>query len=140
MTHYSTEEINSVIKKSSKHSHEVNWELVPVCDTNEISDGYHTFWDLYKRSFHLFIALCKPIDWSNDECSVVRSKIHEDWLNVWEEWGNFLLCLHTPHGQISYHLDNKYWDKCEFAQTEEKAIIPWDWHTAEDSLERLLKL
>ena len=117
-------------------------KLLPV-DKNNISDGYHTFWELYKHRIHLFIALCKTftaIWWLTWNIKCIRSKIHEDWLNVWEEWKMFLLCLHTPDGQISYHIDKEYWNKCEFAETEERAKIPFDGHTSDDVLERLLKL
>jgi hypothetical protein len=39
----------------------------------------------------------------------------------------FLLCIHhEDYGQISYHIDKEYWDKCDFARTEEKATIPFD--------------
>lgn len=112
--------------------------------TEDISDGYHTFWELYEHRNSVFIWLCKTIsDIHNDMWTwmrVVRSKIHEDWLNVWEEWGMFLMVLHTEHWQISYHLDKKDWDLCNFADTELQAKIPFDWHTPEDSINRLRKL
>ena len=110
----------------------------------DISDWYHTFWELYKHRFHLYIALCKSIYESNTfdwfHIKAIRSKVHEDWLNVWKEWWMFLLVLHTDEWQISYHIDNEYWDKCDFAITEEKATIKWDWHTSDDVLERLLNI
>lgn len=128
--------INQMIKKFS---------IEKKVKTSDISDGYHTFWELYKHRFHLYIALCKTkLRFARQEMDcemrVVRSKIHEDWLNVWEEWGMFLLCIHTPYWQISYHLDKEYWDECYFANTEEKATIPFDGHSADDVLDRLLKI
>jgi len=116
----------------------INKDIKWLSTTVDISDGYHTFWELYKHRFHLYIALCEKMKFCWHR--VVRSKIHEDWLDVWKEWGMFLLCVHTLEWQISYHLDNEYWDKCSFAQTEEKATTQFDWHTSEDVLERLLKL
>lgn len=119
---------------------EMDWKKI---DTNNISDGYHTFWELYEHRALLFMALWNAItgnsyDWH--ECKFIKSKIHEDWFNVWEEWGMFLLCLHLPDWkQISYHLDKKYWDECIYADTEYQAEIPFDWHTSEDVLKRLIK-
>ncbi len=114
--------------------------------TDDISDGYHTFWELYKHRIVLFIKLAELAYNDTDSMGIpywhkaIRSKIHEDWLDVWNEWWMFLLCLHTPEWQISYHLDKEYWNKCDFAITEEQATIPWDGHTSDDVLERLLRL
>jgi hypothetical protein len=41
--------------------------------------------------------------------------------------------------QISYHLPNEYWDKCNHIETLPKAN-KWDWHSSDDVLERLLKI
>lgn len=111
--------------------------------TDNISDWYHTFWELYKHRIHLYIALCRNksrINRLKGSYKCIRSKIHEDGLNVWEEWGMFLMVLHTPYWQISYHLDKEYWDKCDFAETEEKAKTKFDGHSSNDVLERLLKI
>lgn len=123
---------------------QINEEIKKLQDTKPVSDWYHTFWELYKHRFHLYIALAKmykeSIQWHEYARRVVRSKVHEDWLNVWEEWGMFLLVLHTNEWQISYHLDKEYWDQCDFAITEEKAVTKFDGHTSDDVLERLLKI
>lgn len=123
--------------------------------TDDVSDGDHTFWELYKHRITLFMVACKlqmnihhfnlgEYSYSyveKDWVKCIKSKKHEDGLDTWNDWGMFLLCLHHPEfWQISYHLDNKYWDKCDFAKTEEQATIPFDWHTPADVLERLLKL
>jgi hypothetical protein len=116
-------------------------------DPNNISDWYHTFGELYKHRTHLFIALCKAkintfrmwvweLDAKKIRCT--KSEIHHDWFNVSDEWWMFLICLHIDEWQISYHIDNKYWDKCNFAETEVQATEPFDWHTSDDVLDRLL--
>lgn len=115
---------------------------IPWSSINNVSDGYHTFWELYKHRVHLYIALCKSIlshPWSTTR--ITKSKIHEDGLDVWNEWGMFLLQIQDEYEwQISYHLDKEYWDKCDFAIAQEKATIPFDGHTSDDVLDRLLKL
>ena len=143
--HYTAKQINHEIKKSSEYCHVVDWTQKVVCDPNDISDWYHTFWELYKHRTHLFIALCKvrynANSFDNWLVKVIRSKIHEDGFNVWNKWGMFLLCMHHPElWQISYHIDKNLWDKLEYVITEEQATIPFDGHTSDDVLERLLNI
>ncbi len=110
--------------------------------TDNISDGYHTFWELYEHRTVLLIALCKYI-FKNHRCYpdpriyILRSKKHFDW-SEYEWW--FIVQLYTPHTwQISYHLPNKYWHKCFFMRTVENAYES-DWHTSDDVIRRLLAL
>ena len=109
-------------------------------NTDDISDGYHTFWELYKHRHHLFIALCRSLDNNAQHQHTnmsYKSKLHNDWSEL--EWW-FILQLESYEWQISYHLPNEYWDKCDFSQTQERAIHKFDWHTSDDVLERLLKI
>lgn len=110
-----------------------------------VSDWYHTFWELYEHRHHLFIALCDKIiaDMNNDAkpyCTVYqvsKSKVHHDWLDVWNKWWMFIIQLETREWQISYHIPNEYWEVCSFIDTLEKAN-KWDNHTSNDVLQRLL--
>jgi hypothetical protein len=112
-------------------------------DTNKISDGYHTFGELYEHRIQLFIALCKlkrEYDNDCDRCtatnwgSVWRSKKHNDG-SSYDGW--FILGIDTrPGRQISYHLPMFKWDECDFAETLE-AAPEWDGHSSNDVLERL---
>lgn len=75
----------------------------------------------------------------NLDFTIIKSKLHDDWSEFkWWFIVQFELtnCKDT---QISYHLPNEYWDKCSFIDTVEKAY-PWDWHTSDDVLDRLLKI
>jgi len=107
-------------------------------DTNDISDGYHTFSELYEHRIVLYIALCSYLSYDpswRDE--VWRSGKHSDG-SVWEGW--FLLGIYTEPGkQITYHLPMTYWDKCDFAYDREQAP-PFDGHTSTDVLKRLSEL
>lgn len=122
-------EINDAIRNNE-------WE-----DRNDISDWYHTFWELYKHRIHLFIALCKAYkdcdraSFCLSDYRSIKSKKHFDG-SEFEWW--FIIQLETEYWQISYHLPNEYWDKCDFITIAEKAN-EWDWHTSDDVLERLLK-
>lgn len=128
-----------------------NWWFI----TDNISDWYHTFGELYKHRIHLFIALCKreyllkkyidkaywytnesmaDVTWFNSIDTIIKSKKHFDW-SEYEWW--FIIQIETWAWQISYHLPNEYWDKCEFIETIDKAN-EWDWHDSNTVLERLL--
>ena len=123
----------------------INWHISSLVNkawwtfkTDDISDGYHTFWELYSHRIHLFIALCKSLVYNdnNHDWNCIKSKLHDDW-SEFKWW--FIIQLETPVWQISYHLPNEYWDKCWFMETLEKAN-KWDWHTSDDVLDRLLKI
>lgn len=118
-----------------------------VIDSNKISDGYHTFGELYEHRITLFIALCK---WYNSRMGldstsgvmgryVWRSKKHSDGeLAFGGNW--FVLGINKERGeQITYHLPMDKWDECEFAK-ELKLAPEWDGHTSEDVLNRLKEL
>lgn len=115
--------------------------------TGCISDGYHTFDELYEHRITLFIALCRKIqsplyygDQRNimgDDLKVWRSKLHSDGTSF-DGW--FILGINKEKGkQITYHLPISKWEETEFAETLEKAP-EFDGHTSEDVLERLNKL
>lgn len=137
--------INTIIKLNS-------------IQTDGISDGYHTFGELYEHRIQLFIALCK-IAQDNRELhdsllhvtsqsklkgegrygNVWRSRYHSDGQLAFGG-GWFLLGLGEESGyQITYHLPENYWDKCEFAKTLKQAP-EFDGHTSNDVIQRLKNL
>jgi hypothetical protein len=113
-------------------------------DTNLISDGYHTFGELYEHRIELFITICKIIcdfykiglisSTTPGDLCVWRSLKHSDG-SGFDGW--FILGIAKAKGeQITYHLPMSKWDRCLFA--EELELAPeWDGHTANDVLERL---
>ena len=128
LTH--TELVNRQIKLGSEHN---------LLDANEISDGYHTFGELYKHRITLFIALCRMTAFSMTYSShpVWRSQAHSDGTQM-KGW--FLLGINKEHGkQITYHLPIAYWPECNFAETLDKSPF-YDEHTSDDVLKRLAQL
>jgi hypothetical protein len=123
----STEGINQVIRN--------NKDKIEV---GKISDGFHTFDELYDHRIVLYIALCKAL---KDQHIIFRTQIHSDG-SKWEGW--FLLGLNVGKGrQISYHLPMSYWEECDFARNPIAEGLPvpkFDGHTSEDVLERLKNL
>lgn len=111
----------------------------PHVDSNMISDGDHTFGELYEHRRVLFIALCKLAHRSLDKYQypVWRTRFHSDGSSH-EGW--FVLGIGEKRGdQITYHLPIKYWENCWFAREIEKAP-EFDGHTAKDVALRLLYL
>lgn len=104
-------------------------------DIGKISDGYHTFDELYEHRISLFMCLCKYIADQHD--TVWKSKVHSDG-SVYEGW--FIMGINTKKGkQISYHLPMDKWGECWMAKELDKAP-EWDGHTSADVLERLNNL
>lgn len=114
----------------------------------EISDGYHTFDELYDHRITLYIALCRSINFRNEvfksqgtvmtgEYAVWRSKKHSDGYMFDNQ---FILGIGKEKGkQMTYHLPYDRWDEVSFAQTLD--IAPeFDGHTSQDVLERIKNL
>ena len=111
-----------------------------VEQTGCISDGYHTFDELYDHRITLYIALARVIHFNSSHLNfreVWRSVNHDDgsMLTGW-----FILGIGKAKGkQITYHLPMSRWDETDFAETLDKAP-DWDGHTPADVLERLKHL
>lgn len=112
------------------------------CDTEEISDGYHTFGELYAHRAELFIALCRRITdceepAASDLSSVWRSLRHSDGARS-DGW--FVMGIGYREGeQITYHLRIEKWDDASFAATLDLAP-DFDGHSSDDVLWRLRDL
>jgi hypothetical protein len=113
----------------------------------EVSDGYHTFDELYDHRVTLYVALCRNLKWTEslqgpDEAQVRpydiwRSKLHADG-SAYEGW--FIMGIGKDAGkQISYHLPEKMWEATDFAETLDRAP-EFDGHSSENVLERLSQL
>ncbi len=113
-------------------------EHFPDVDTNTVSDGYHTFGELYEHRCLLFVALMQAYpefawrSWKNSDGT--------------EMSGWFVAGLELPTGLITYHLPAKLWNLLddEYILTFENYIKTlekgrWDGHTSNDVLERLTK-
>ena len=109
-----------------------------ILNTNDISDGYHTFGELYEHRAALYILIASRVSYKDTPAdvnrSVWRSKMHSDG-SSYPGW--FLLGITLADGkQITYHLPESKWDECSFAETLYKAP-EFDGHTSADVLERL---
>lgn len=99
-------------------------------DCFKVSDGYHSFGELYFHRMILFSIVCKifkKFSW--------KSKKHHD-NTMYDNY--FIVGIDTDEGQYSYHYHLDYWDHfCEIKELEKST--EWDGHTP-DNIIRLLSL
>ena len=95
----------------------------------ELSDGYHTFNELYDFSREYNAALVNTGVWKSHK----SYRHHNGELCFGGGW--FIVMIDTPFGQISNHYETKYWD--EFHCEEKEVADEWDGHTEKDVLNRL---
>lgn len=110
----------------------INWLIGFLkADTNKISDGYHTFEQLYDHRCELWMALCKSPNYFH---RTWKSQVHSDG-SRWNGW--FILGIdRKKHEQITYHLPIKYWEECSGIKTLPKAP-EFDGHTSRDVIARI---
>lgn len=99
---------------------------IPLTDeqTKKVSDGYHTFEELYDHRVLLYIKLA----------------IHCPYPTFWKPHhpGWPVLFIETPSGQISYHFPEKFLPMVD-GNIERNDDYVWDGHTSEDVLNRLME-
>ena len=102
--------------------------------TEDTSDGYHTFKELYE--FRMVYNAILFNEWGlNNKYEVHKSLKHHDG-ELCFNGGWFIVVAILPTGQISNHYEEKYWNLFNIPQVE-KASYPFDGHTSQDVIERL---
>jgi len=102
-------------------------------DKGEISDGYHTFNQLYHQRAILFATI---VNQNKDKSW--KSYKHSDGKYCFDNNGEwFIVGIDTPEGSYTYHYSKEYWDYFECKELD--CGKEWDGHT-EDDVIRLLSL
>ena len=95
-----------------------------------ISDGYHTFNELYHHRAILFSMICNQnsgVAWKSLQHNNPDDKMYD---------GMFIVGIDTPFGQVTYHYDiDPYWDM--FKVKEFERAPEWDGHTPQEAIERI---
>lgn len=122
--------------------------------TENTSDGYHTFKELYefRKAYNvaLFNEWAKQTTpnpkWAKEDNQPVvlpKYNVHKSWRHNDGELcfggGWFIVVAVLPTGQISNHYKAEDWDLFQIPETE-KALFEFDGHTTEDVIERLLSI
>ena len=104
---------------------------IPEGGIGNLSDGYHTFNELYHHRAILFSVICNSMP-----DKAWKSKLH-DTGDMYD--GMFIVGIETPEGQATYHYDiEPYWDMFKVKELEKAP--KWDGHTPQVAIDRLSKL
>lgn len=105
-------------------------------DTDHISDGFHTFGELYAHRRALTAVLAAAAAGDGDSW---RSRAHHPDDSPIFEGGWFIVGIDLPTGTITYHYRLEHWD--DFAAVPEVPHAPkWDGATPGDTVTRCLAL
>lgn len=99
----------------------------------DISDGNHTFRELYKQRLVLFCTICNlfpDISW--------KAKKHFDNDNDPMFNGCFIAGINTPEGVACYHIKLEYWDLFTIPEIEKSP--EYTLYSSDEVLERILSL
>jgi len=103
-------------------------KLILPCDVSKVSDGYHTFEELYEHRCSLMVALMQ----SNLDISW-WSRYHDDG-SKFDGW--IIVGMILPLGNITYHIPEKWIDSLKLIPEHVRAP-KWDGHTSADVVVRL---
>lgn len=102
------------------------------CPVGEISDGYHTFNELYEHRHALFLVLMSL----NKDKAWFSSKHHDG--TEMEGW--FIAGINTPQGQVTYHLPNSHWTRAILTGAKSLEVgEKWDGHTSQQVVMRFFR-
>lgn len=112
-------------------------------DTDYISDGSHTFGELYHHRAVLFASIISIVSKArlltgynkNDTMEPIycwKSKLHDDG-TMFD--GYFIVGIKTWDGMATYHYDMKYWDMFDCQEIERAP--EFDGHTPDMAIERI---
>lgn len=117
-------EVNSLLQKEKRDGN---------ISVKEVSDGHHTFEELYKNRLILFCSLCNcfpNLSW--------KSRKHFDNENDPMFDGDFIAGINTPQGIATYHFKLEYWDLFEVPEIDRAP--KYDNYSNEEVMNRILSL
>lgn len=106
-------------------------EVAGVKEIDDVSDGFHTFRQLYYQRMMLFATIVKQ-----NKDKAWKSLRHEDG-ELCFGGGWFIVGIDTPEGSYTYHYETNFYSL--FDCTELECAKHWDGHTEKD-VARLLSL
>lgn len=95
---------------------EMSFDVTKIEKMGDMSDGYHSFNELYYHRMMLFSVICntyKDIAW--------KSWKHDD-ETMYDDY--FIVGIDTEEGQYTYHYHKDYWDNFKVKELEYAPI--WD--------------
>lgn len=100
------------------------------CPIGQVSDGYHTFDELYEHRCTLFLALQRTAP----EISWIATHHNDGGTFV----GWFIAGMDLPTGTVTYHMPASMWSlACETGAKALSRAPEWDKHTSADVVRRI---
>lgn len=93
-----------------------------IVNPSQLTDGYHTFQELYVHRMELFKVICHQ-----NKSHAWKSKLHDDG-TMYPNY--FIVGINTPEGSFTYHYKMEFWDSFNVAELERAP--EWDGHTSAD--------
>lgn len=112
-------EINELISKYKEQG----------MSSKDVSDGYHTFFELYDHRAKLFSIVCRVY-----KDKAWKALKHNDG-TMFD--GMFIVGITTPKGQYTYHYNMEYWDMFPVSVVDFAPV--YDGHKPKD-IDRLFSL
>lgn len=152
----SREEMEKAMLETNVHISDLV-KLNPDFPVELISDGYHTFKELYEFRMLYNAALFNEWSKTSDKKYTAYVKIKDEYIKAYisnyavhKSWnhhdgepcfggGWFIVSAMLPTGLISNHYKAEYWDYFKVPEVE-KALFEFDGHTSEDVQKRLTSL
>ena len=110
----------------------------PNINTNNISDGYHTFGELYKHRIQLYLSLISYARFDT-RVNVWYAHKHSDG-EIWDGWILVGIENKETGEQVSYHIESSYEKRLKELDIQMYDLgLQWDGHSSDDVLGRLAK-
>ena len=101
-------------------------------EMGNISDGYHTFNELYRYRMLYNAAFFNEL--AKGDIKVCKSHKHHDGEECFGG-GWFIVMAELPTGQISNHYENRYWELFNIPELD--TAWEWDGHTSNEAADRI---
>ena len=115
---------------------EINELIKSGVSVGELSDGYHSYNELYR--FRMLYNAGLFNEWARQGKYDVHRSTHHYEGDECFGGGWFVVVAQLPTGQISNHYELVYWDLFNEVPTVDKANHPWDGHTSKDVETRMI--
>jgi len=102
----------------------------------QVSDGYHTFGQLYETRCALTAALFNTLHKTKTAVVSKSWRHHDQELCFGGGW--FVVQAQLDTGQISFHYEERFWDFFDIPEVTDG--YEWDGHTTDDVINRLFAL
>jgi len=117
-------ELNELIKIYNK---------MGIISSKDISDGHHTFRELYLQRLIMFCTICNNFPNLSWKSKKHFDEEHDPMFN-----GDFIAGINTPEGVASYHIKLEYWDLFDIPEIDRAP--KYDNYTPDDVMKRILSL